>query len=315
MRIGLLDIDHHNYPNLAQMKLSAYHKAKGDEVQVYTTFDDRYDIVYMSKVFSFSQDYEPCVNADLVVKGGTGYAIRLVDGHERYCKAVDVDLPDDIEHQYPDYSLYPMYTQDTAYGYLTRGCPRGCTFCHVKDKEGLKSRKVADLSEFWHGQRNIVLNDPNILACKDWEGLFEQLIASKANIDFNQGLDIRMMTEAKIEAINATKVKEIHFAWDKYEDKEAILPKFELYRSRCKFSPHSHNAIVFVLTNYGSTLEQDLERIYTLRDMNYWPYVMVYDKDHAPKVVKHLQRWVNNRVIFAQCKRFEDYEDNPRNRP
>ncbi len=150
MKIGLIDVDSHNYPNLPLMKLSAWHKAKGDSVEWYSPIISGHcDIVYMSKVFSFSTDYEFCIDADKIVKGGSGYAIRLVDGKEVYDKSADIDLPDEIEHIYPDYSLYPEMTRDTAYGFLTRGCPRGCEFCHVANKEGKCSVKVADLSEFW----------------------------------------------------------------------------------------------------------------------------------------------------------------------
>ena len=193
-RIGLIDVDSRNFPNLALMKISAYHKAQGDEVGWYMPFDDRYDRVYMSKVFSFTPDFLDCINADEVIKGGTGYAISLVDGREVFDKSKDLNLPHEIEHIYPDYSLYPE-CKDTAYGFLTRGCPRGCGFCIVGKKEGMKSVKVANLDEFWRGQKNIVLYDPNILACRDWKDLLQQLIDSKAMVDINQGFDIRMMSE------------------------------------------------------------------------------------------------------------------------
>lgn len=218
-------------------------------------------------------------------------------------------MPYEIEHIYPDYSIYPELTQDTAFGFLTRGCPRGCDFCIVGKKEGRCSVKVADLSEFWNGQRKIVLCDPNILACKDWRELLQQLIDSRAEIDFNQGLDIRLMTEEKARLLNQIKIKEIHFAWDRYQDKEKILPKLKLFASITKHSPHAHKAIVYTIVNFDTTIEQDLERIYTLRDLGYWPYVMIYDKEHCKRVYKDMQRWVNNRFIFAKCKRFEDYEN------
>ena len=164
VKIGLIDVDGHNYPNLPLMKLSAWHKSKGDHVEWYDPWNgllEEYDKVYMSKVFSFTPDYEHPVYAKEVEKGGSGYAIKLVDGKEIYDKSVDKNLPDEIEHIYPDYSLYPEQTKDCAYGFLTRGCPRGCDFCHVKAKEGRCSIKVADLSEFWNGQRKIVLCDPS----------------------------------------------------------------------------------------------------------------------------------------------------------
>lgn len=213
-----------------------------------------------------------------------------------------------MEHVYPDYSLYPEMTRDTAYGFLTRGCPRGCDFCIVGKKEGRISRKVADLSEFWRGQKNIVLCDPNILACPDWKDLLMQLMDSGAYVDFNQGLDIRMMTEEKALMLDRIRIKEIHFAWDRYEDKDKVLPKLKLYAEVSKHTPNTHNAIVYTLVNFSTTLEQDLDRIYTLRDLGYWPYVMIYDKEHCKYQYKRLARWVNNRFIFAKCKRFEDYK-------
>ena len=226
-RIGLIDVDGHNFPNIPLMKISAWHKAQGDHVEWYDPmFSDHKDKVYMSKVFSFSPDFEYIINADEVVQGGSGYCISLVNGKEVFDKSKDIDLPPEIEHIFPDYSLYGI--TDTAYGFLSRGCPRGCSFCHVEAKEGRASRKVADLNEFWNGQKNIVLCDPNILACREWKDLFYQLAGSKANIDFNQGLDIRLMTEEKAEMIRKLRTKQLHFAWDRFEDKEHIPKGHEL---------------------------------------------------------------------------------------
>lgn len=310
MRIGLIDVDGHNFPNIPLMKLSAWHKARGDTVEWYEPLIHGFpnpplDKVYMSKVFSFSPDYEYFVNAKEVVKGGSGYCIILENGKEVFDKSKDEELPYEIEHIYPDYSIYGII--DTAYGFLTRGCPRGCDFCHVKVKEGLCSRKVADLSEFWNGQKNIVLCDPNILACKDWKSLFQQLIGSKAWIDINQGLDIRLMTEEKAELIKQMKIKELHFAWDRYEDKDIIVPKFKMFKEITQID--IRKLIVFVLCNFDTTIEQDLERIYTLRDLGYWAYVMLYDKEHIPKnsKLRKMARWVNMRSVFATVPKFEDY--------
>lgn len=306
MKIGLIDVDGHNFPNLALMKLSAWHKSQGDSVEWYQPmFSGHMDKVYMSKVFSFTPDYEYFVDADEVIRGGSGYAITLESGKEVYNKNLDAPLPDEIEHMYPDYSIYNI--TDTAYGFLSRGCPRGCSFCHVEAKEGRKSYKVADLSEFWSGQKNIVLCDPNILACRDWKDLMQQLIDSKAWIDINQGLDIRLMTAEKAEMIKQMKVKELHFAWDRYQDKDIIVPKLKEFKAITKLD--IRKLIVYVLCNYDTTIEQDLERIYTLRELGYWAYVMLYDKEHIPRghTYKKLQRWVNNRFVFAKCKTFDEY--------
>ena len=307
MKIGLIDVDGHNYPNLPLMKISAWHKKQGDSVEWYSPmFSGHMDKVYMAKVFSFTDDFQYFVDADEVIKGGSGYAISLANGREVYNKAKDIDMPPEIEHIYPDYSLYGI--TDTAYGFLTRGCPRGCSFCHVAAKEGMKSHKVANLKEFWNGQKNIVLCDPNILACKDWKGLLWQLVNSKAWVDFNQGLDIRLMTEEKAEMLKKIKVKTLHFAWDRYEDKRFIIPKLKMFKDITGMD--YRKLIVYVLCNFDTTLEQDIERIYTLREMGYWAYVMLYDKEHIPigHDLRKLQRWVNNRFIFAKCKTFEEYE-------
>lgn len=307
MKIGLIDVDGHNFPNIPLMKISAWHKKQGDLVEWYEPmFSGHMDKVYMSKVFSFSPDYEYFVDADEIVKGGSGYCISLVDGKEVFDASKDIQLPDEIEHIYPDYSLYGI--TDTAYGFLSRGCPRGCSFCHVEAKEGMASIKVADLQEFWNGQKNIVLCDPNILACRQWKNLLQQLIDSKSWVDINQGLDIRLMTEEKAEMIKKMKIKQLHFAWDRYQDKDIIVPKFKMFKDITQFD--IRKLIVFVLCNFDTTIEQDLERIYTLRELGYWAYVMLYDKEHIPKwhQLRKMQRWVNNRFIFAKCKTFEEYK-------
>lgn len=340
MKIGLIDVDGHNFPNLPLMKISAYHKAKGDTVEWYETmFSGHMDIVYMSKVFSDTSDYQYYIDADEVIKSGSGYAISLVDGKEVYEKSKDSVLSPEIETIYPDYSIYYgtiPEVKDTAYGFLTRGCPRGCKFCHVGCKEGRKSYKVADLDTFWIDQKNIVLLDPNITACKDWKELFQQLIDSKAWIDFSQGLDIRMMTKEKTDMIMQMKIKNIHFAWDKYEDKDIVIPKFKLFKNLTGLD--KRKLTVYVLINFDTTIEQDLERIYTLRDLGYWPYVMIYNKDdfvikdkngkpvkrkhtdillkkYTMEQIKHfdvcwdIQRWVNMRAVFETVKTFEEYVD------
>lgn len=312
MRIGLIDVDGHNFPNLTLMKLSAWHKQNGDTVewynQLFHSIGKPFDRVYMSKVFSFTPDFPYYINADEVVKGGSGYCISLENGKEVYHKENDGQLPYEIEHIYPDYSLYPELTKDTAYGFMSRGCPRGCDFCHVEAKEGRKSYKIADLSEFWRGQKNIVLLDPNPIACREWKDILQQLIDSKSWVDFSQGVDIRLMTEEKAEMIKQIKTKNIHFAWDRYEDKEKVIPKFKEFKQITQWD--KRKLTVYVLTNFNTTIEQDLDRIYTLRDLGYWPYVMIYDKEHTKSTdtVRKMQRWVNMRAIFESVKRFEDYK-------
>ncbi len=305
-RIGLIDVDGHNYPNIPLMKLSAWHKKQGDHVEWYSPlFSGHMDTVYMSKVFSFTPDYEYLIDADEIIRGGSGYCIENVNGKEIYHAERDVHLSTEIEHIYPDYSLYPKQTRDTAYGFLSRGCPRGCDFCHVAVKEGRCSVKVADLLEFWKGQKNIVLCDPNILACREWEDLLGQVMESKAVVDFNQGIDVRMATPEKIEMLNQIRIKRIHLAWDRPE--EDLTEHFKRF-SECYNRKSESGKVVYVLTNYNSTIEQDLHRIYTLRTLKYDPYIMIYDKEHADQEHKDMARWVNNRIIWRSVKTFEEYK-------
>ena len=288
MRIGFVDVDGHNFPNLALMKLATYHKQRGDEVEWAFPLLP-YDRVYMAKVFTFTQDDITAYQTDDIVRGGTGYDLQS-------------KLPADVENCYPDYSIYGI--TDTAYGYLTRGCPRGCRFCIVAEKEGKQSKKVANLENFWRGQKYIKLLDPNLLACPDWKELMQELIDSKAWVDFTQGLDIRLMTAEKADMIRQCKKKMLHFAWDNPED-ELTFEKLKEYRKA--FSLPDDKCKVYVLTNFNSTHEQDLERVYRLRDIGYDPFVMVYEKWNAPKETRRLQRWCNNKVIFRAEPDFAKY--------
>jgi len=307
MKIGLIDVDGHNYPNLPLMKISAWHKSQGDSVEWYQPlFSGHLDKVYMSKVFSFTPDYEYFIDADEVIRGGTGYSIELVDGKEVYHKEYDKDLPPKIEHIYPDYSLYPEMTKDTAYGFLTRGCPRGCGFCHVAPKEGRCSRKVADLSEFWRGQKNIVLCDPNILACPDSLDLLEQLADSKARVNFNQGLDIRLINDRNIELLKRIRLDSIHFAFDRWQDKDLIEQKLRMFAEKTGYNKDRGRVTVYILTNFDTTIEQDLYRIQLCRELKFAPYPMIYDKEHADPVYRKMQRWCNG-FIFWKVPTFEEY--------
>lgn len=304
MKIGLIDVDGHNFPNLALMRISAYHKSIGDEVEWWYSDFVHYDIVYMSKIFSnaYSPEIDAPINADKVIKGGTGYAISLdQNGKEIFDKSKNIQLPSEIEKMFPDYSIYPQYK--FAISMTSRGCPRGCSFCHVGAKEGRCAKKVANVSDFWCGQEEIKVLDPNLTACKEKRELFKQYKETGAIIDFTQGLDIRLLDDADISDINEMRLRTIHFAWDNVNDK--LENKFERFAN--KFRRNSNIGMVYVLTGYNSTIQQDLYRIYTLRDMGYKPYVMVYNKPNATKQLRRLQRWCNNKIIFNKCNNFEEY--------
>lgn len=303
MKIGLIDVDGHNFPNLSLMRISAYHKSKGDQVEWWWSDFIHYDIVYMSKIFSdaYTKDVPEPLNADKVIKGGTGYCIHLVDGVEVFDKAKNGELQHEIEKMFPDYSLYPQF--DFAVSMTSRGCPRGCSFCHVAAKEGRCSVKVADVSDFWSGQKEIRILDPNITACRDKRDLMRQYKETGAILDFTQGLDIRLLNDDDLADINQMRLRTLHFAWD--NPKDDLEGKFRSFANG--FRRKSNIGMVYCLTNFNSTMEENLYRIYTLRDMGYDPYVMVYDKPHASKEIKMLQRRCNNKIIFKSCKRFEDY--------
>lgn len=214
-------------------------------------------------------------------------------------------MPPEVEHIYPDYSLYPEYTKDTAYGFLTRGCPRGCDFCHVANKEGRCSCKVADLDEFWKGQKNLVLCDPNLLACPDHKDLLQQLIDSKARIDINQGMDIRLVTDKNIDLIRQLKLKTVHFAFDRWQDKDVIEPRLRLFKEATGYG--RTKVSVYILTNFDTTIEQDLYRIELCRELGFQPYPMIYDKEHCDPIYRKIQRYCNP-VIFWSLNSFEEYK-------
>lgn len=312
MIIGLLDVDAWSrkkvtFPNLSLMKICAWHKAQGDLVEWYEPLMGDYDKVYVSKVFSdeYTKPYTDPIYSKEVIKGGSGFAFSLKDGKETYDPAKDKPLPNEIDHIMPDYSLYGI--TDTAYGFLTKGCPRGCSFCHVEKMQGRRTITVARLSEFWGGwQKNIVLLDPNLTASLDWEMHMNDLIESKAWVDFSQGLDVRLLTEEKIKWLNQVKWKRIHFAWDNPDDD--LRPSFERLKKNLK-GCRRNRVSAYVLTNFNSTFEQDLYRIQSLREFDIQPYVMIYRKHTAPKKVRQLQRWCSP-FCFWKCETFDDYRYN-----
>lgn len=314
MKVGLIDVDGHNFPNLAPMKEFEYHTIRKDNVGWANSLEE-YDLLYISKVFTFSEDYTACIKADKIIRGGSGYDLEN-------------KLPPEIENCSPNYSIYPQFKE--AYGFLTRGCPRNCPFCIVGQKEGCKSYKVADLGKFWTDQKVIKLLDPNLLACKDKYDLLQQLVDSKAYVDFTQGLDIRFLDEDVVNLIKQIKLKIVHFAWDRDDDSERIIRNLKSFKDQTQID--RRKAAVYVLTNYETEFEFDLFRVYKLKELGYDPYVMIFDKEefltskgklkpmeqllkkYTIKQINHfkkcwrLQRWVNNKILFMSCEKFEDYK-------
>lgn len=305
LKIGLCDVDSHNFPNLPLMKISAWHKAQGDTVEFADHFT-HYDKVYVSKVFGdeYSSYDDLTYNADEIIFGGTGFAITVKNGKEVYHKDRDKALPYEIEHIYPDYSLYSKLTKNTAYGFLTRGCCNNCDFCIVSKKEGLCSEKVADLSEWWRGQKNIVLLDANLLACRDRINLLQQLIDSKAKVDFTQGLDARLITENVAKKLAKINCKMWHFAFDFIKNQDQIVKGLKCFSENVKFD--SRNACVYILTNFNTNIAEDLSRVKIVEALGLTPDIRIYRKESAPRVIKDLQRWCNNRFIYRSCD-FMDY--------
>ena len=315
MYVGLVDVDGHKFPNLALMRISAWHKAQGDHVEWWQGDLFYYDRVYMSKIFSseYSHDVPDPINCGEVIKGGTGYCISLDEnGKEVFDKSKNKNLPDEVERMFPDYSIYPQY--NFAISMTSRGCPRGCQFCIVANKEGRCAHKVADVNQFWThetGKKVIKVLDPNIIACRENEkrDLLNQYVETRCEIEFNQGIDIRMINENDIKDLNRMKIKMLHFAWDNPDDD--LEDRFRMFNELSRLKSHGRK-MVYCLTNFEDCsvkdhIERALKRIYILRSLNFDPFVMIYNKPSAPDEIKKLQRWCNNKIIFGKVKDFRDY--------
>ena len=290
MNVGLWS-DSINFPNLPLMKISAYHKRLGDRVS-FIKEGCSYDKVYLSKTFNLPlikkiPQMPPEFKADEVVKGGTGYAIEVNNGREIFRCERHSNLPEEIETIFPDYELFPQFNE--AYGFLTRGCCNNCSFCIVSQKEGMRSRKVADLQDFWNGQKIIKLLDPNILACNEREALLRQLIDSKSLIDFTQGLDARFLTKDIVEMLLSMRIKAIHFAFDFMKNESAIIRGFEVFNKY--YTRSKWNIKCYVLTNYDTTPEEDWYRVCKIREHGFVPDIRIYQKGPQSHFLTDLQRW------------------------
>ena len=161
----------------------------------------RYDKVYLAKVFTFTPDYAYFLNADEAERGGTGYDIGKV-------------LPPDTDRAIPDYSLYGI-DKRTAYGFLTRGCPNRCKWCVVPQKEG-NINPYMDIEEIAvEGRNRIILMDNNVLASDYGLGQLEKIVRMGLRVDFNQGLDARLVTDETAKLLAQVKwLKHIRFGCD-----------------------------------------------------------------------------------------------------
>lgn len=285
----LIDVDGHNFPNFALMKISGYHKAVGDSVEWATPFDS-YDRIYSSKVFTFSPDFNRLsYKAGEFVLGGTGYDIAS-------------RLPEEIEaFRHLDYSIYPNYKFSIQF--FSRGCIRHCPFCLVHDKEGyIHPVEPVDLNP--NGEYIEVL-DNNFFANPEWRAAADYLIKAGQPVKFN-GVDIRIMDEEQAYYINKIRLKNyVHIAWD--------LPQIDLtekLESALRYI-RDWKLVCYILVGYNSTREQDLFRLETCRRLKIRVFVMPFrdyeNKRKPTQYERDLAHWANNRALFMSCS-FLDYE-------
>lgn len=288
--IGLIDVDGHSgFPNLALMKISSYWKSQGQAVEWAMPMFGDYDVLYSSKVFTFSQ--EPEYNHyryNVLEKGGTGYSIP---------KTLPKEM--DVVHS-PDYTIYPNC--DYSIQFYSRGCIRQCPFCLVREKEG-KIHPVEPMELNPKGKWVEVL-DNNFFANPEWKSAVKELDRGGQPVKFH-GVDVRIMDEEQAWWLNKLKLKTgIHIAWD--------LPQLDLTDRLKAMVKHisPYKITCYVLVGFNSTIEQDLNRIYTLRDLGITPFVQPYrdfeNKRSPTQYEKDLARWVNQRVAFKLCD-FENF--------
>lgn len=293
MNVGLLAVDS-NYPNIALMKIAAYHRKKGDLVGWYNQIDNRFDKVYMAKIFNFTPDYDYYINADYVERGGTGYDFSKI-------------LPSYIDRIQPDYSIYATIDQNTAYGFLTRGCPNRCKWCIVPAKEG-NIRPYMDVEEIAvDGRKNLILMDNNILASDYGINQIEKIITNGYRVDFNQGLDARLVTPDIAKMLAKVKwIKRIRFGCDTQEQIK------ECERAINLLETYGYKGEIFlycILMDFKESFER----------ISYWrkykkvipfaqPYRDIRNPNHKiSQWQKDMAHWVNRKNLYKVCD-FMDFE-------
>ena len=287
MKVGLVDVDS-KIPNLALMKASAWHKARGDEVKLYEPLFDNPDLVYASKVFDFTPDYPYMPDCE-VLRGGPGYDRKAT-----------LPFPD-ADRIMPDYELFGC---SYAIGRMTRGCPNRCPWCIVPGMDGNEVHRVAKLTDFWCGQDTVRLLDDNIMADEDiFVDACRELHDARVKVIW-EALDIRLVTDRSARALASVRqAKSIHFAWDGHSQDGAVHVGIETLK-RNGIKPY--RLMFYVLVGFNTTREYDLHRVYELRRLGANPFVMPYDKGDPYQ--KALARWCNNKFIFKACPDFWEYE-------
>lgn len=292
MKIGLHDSDKTRFPNLPLMKLSAFHRGLGNRVERFLPLAAHtYDIVYSSKVFSYTED-EPNLPRG-TIRGGTGYGTLA-------------SLPDAIEHQMPDYSLYPHFP--ASIGFVTRGCIRSCPWCVVPAKEG-KIRTHAEIEEFLRqDSRDVVLLDNNILAHEHGIRQLERSITLGLRLDCNQGLDARLIAADDALAHLLSRVrwsKGIRLACDHKSQMKAVEAAVKAIR---KHGGKQYSFSCYVLVQ---EIEDALERVEFLRALKVDPFAQPYrepgSKAQPAKLLRDFARWVNYKAIFKSIP-FSEYK-------
>ena len=289
MNIGLLDIDGHNFPNLALMKIARHWRDRGVSVE-WMNFFTEYDIVYKSKVFTFTPDNMYHINAWQIYSGGTGYTENNT-------------LRDDIDELCPDYSIYPMYK--SAYGFLTRGCPNKCEWCIVPQKEG-NIRAYADIEEFLDGRNSAILMDNNVLSHKHGIDQIEKIIKLGIKIDFNQGLDARLIDRPMAKLLSKVKwLSPLRMACDT-DNAIKSVKRATKYLREYKCTPS--NYFVYLLVK---DIDSALMRALKLKELKLDPFAQPYidfsGKNKVTQEQKNFARWVNHKAIFKSVK-WENYK-------
>lgn len=329
LKIGIVDADlitrkKHRFPNLACMKISAYYKNNGHSVSLLRSYNEIefYDKVFISKVFAETPIPDGIIDLPWVEYGGTGFF---------YDNAPP--LPPEIEHIMPDYSLYSefvskllgdgvrkvelKYYTDFSIGFTTRGCIRGCSFCVNKNYRACL--KHSPVEEFLDSDRKyICLLDDNVLSCKDWREIFDQLNATGKRFQFKQGMDERLLTDEKCEVIFGSNwIGDYIFAFDNIKDRRLVERKLQLMRTHTEVIPkfyvfcgYNHDdPDVYPEGFWENDIRDVFERIRVLISHQALPYIMRYPEyKQSPYrgMYDTIARWCNQ-PSFIKKKSFREF--------